>query len=164
VWLADRLGTRALLLVATATAAVGQGVLSAVIGSDHYVAMGAALFAVGLGTGGTAFAATVAGCNCVADLEQGLASGLINSSRQIGAALGIAALMDVATIVTAHHVPGTAALAMGYRAALVLAAGLATAAFFVSVADGRRSVKPPSRRSQGLLRAEQFFARRESTW
>jgi len=147
VWLADRLGTRTLLLATTATAAVGQGVLAAVIGSDHSVAMGAALFAVGFGTGGTAFAATVAGCNCVADLEHGLASGLINSSRQIGSALGVAALMDVATSVTAHDVPGTAALAMGYKAALVLAAGLAAAAFFVAMADGRRSVKPPSRRS-----------------
>ena len=133
-WLADRFGTRALLIAATATSAIGHGVLSAAIGSGGYVIMGAALFAVGFGTGGTAFAATVAGCGCAPAVEHGLASGLINSSRQIGAALGVAALMDVATSVTGHHVPGAAALAMGYRAALVLAAGLATAAFFVSVA------------------------------
>ena len=133
-WLADRFGTRALLLAATATSAVGHGVLSAVIGSGDQVLTGAALFAVGFGTGGTAFAATVAGCGCAPEVEQGLASGLINSSRQIGSALGVAALMDVATSVTAHHVPGAAALATGYRAALVLAAGLATAAFFVSAA------------------------------
>jgi len=109
--------------------------LSGVIGYGDYVLVGAALFVVGFGTGGTAFAATVAGCACVADLEQGLAGGLINASRQIGSALGVAALMDVATSVTAHHqVPGAAALATGYREALVFAAGLATAAFFVSVA------------------------------
>src|SRR5262245_23350798 len=53
-WLADRFGTRALLIAATATSAIGHGVLSAAIGSGGYVIMGAALFAVGFGTGGTA--------------------------------------------------------------------------------------------------------------
>ncbi len=155
VWLADRLGTRTLLLAMTATSAVGQCVLSVLIGSDHAVAMAAALFAVGFGTGGTAFAATVLGCNCVGHLEQGPASGLINASRQIGSALGVAALMAVATSVTAHHVPGTAALAMGYEVALVLGAGLATAAFFVSMADGRR-LKPPSGRVPGFSEPSSF--------
>ncbi len=147
VSLADRLGVRAVLLATTATAAVGQGVLSAIIGSDHSVVITVALFAVGLGTGGTAFAATAASCNCVGDFEQGLASGLINSSRQIGSALGIAAVMDVATGVAARQVAGTSALATGYRAALVVAAGLATAAFVVSLVEGSEGVNPPLRRS-----------------
>ena len=131
--LANRFGTKALLLATTATSVAGHLVLSEVIGSGDYVLAGVALFTVGFGTGGTAFAATVAGCVCVADLEQGLAAGLINTSRQIGSALGVAALMDIATSVTAHHqAPGAAALATGYREALVVAAALATAAFFVS--------------------------------
>ena len=133
-WLADRFGNRILLLATTGVSAIGQGVLAAVIGSGDQVLTGAALFAVGFGTGGTAFAATVAGCGCVAELEQGLVGGLINSSRQIGSALGVAALVDVATSVTAHHLPDEAALAMGYRAAIVFAAGLATAAFLVCLA------------------------------
>jgi hypothetical protein len=89
----------------------------------------------------------VAGCGCVAELEQGLVGGLINSSRQIGSALGVAALVDVATSVTAHNLPDEAALAMGYRAAIVFAAGLATAAFFVSVAfiPSDRPLRPPTR-------------------
>jgi len=133
--LADRFGTKALLLATIATSAAGHILLLGVIGSGDYVLVTAAVFAVGFGNGGAAFAATVAGCDCVADREQGLAAGLINASRQIGSALGVAALMDVATSVTPyHHVPGGAALATGYRAALVFAAGLATAAFFVSVA------------------------------
>ena len=134
VWLIDRFGTKALLLATTATSAAAHMLLSRVIGSGDHLLVSAVLFAVGFGTGGTAFAATVAGCGCVADLEQGLAGGLINSSRQIGSALGVAALMDVATSVSAHHVHGSAALATGYTAALVFAAGLAAAAFFVSVA------------------------------
>ena len=46
-----------------------------------------------------------------------------------------------------HHVPGPAALALGYREALVFAAGLATAAFFVSVAFiPADQAHPPSKR------------------
>jgi MFS family permease len=132
--LADRFGTKALLLATTATSAAGHMLLSGIVGSADYVPVGAASFAVGFGTGGTAFAATVAGCGCLADLEQGLAGGLINSSRQIGSALGVAALVDVATGVTAHHASNGDPLAAGYRVALIFAAGLATAAFFISMA------------------------------
>jgi len=144
-WLGDRFGNKTLLLSATALSAMGHVVLAAVIDSGNHVLTGAALFAVGFGTGGTAFAATVAGCGCVAELEQGLAGGLINSSRQIGSALGVAALLDVATNVTVRHFPHEAALAMGYRAALVFAAGLATVAFVVSVAfiPSDRPLRPP---------------------
>ena len=167
--LANRFGTKALLLATTATSVAGHIVLSEVIGSGDYVLVGAALFAVGFGTGGTAFAATVAGCVCVADLEQGLAAGLINTSRQIGSALGVAALMDIATSVTAeyqftahHRIPGAAALATGYREALVFAAGLATAAFLVSVvfvpADDAHppSKRPPQSRFAVLHRLPRF--------
>src|SRR5262249_59926666 len=112
------------------TCAVGHGVLSGVIGSGHSVVTVVALFAIGLGTGGTAFAATIAGCGCLAEVEQGLVGGLINSSRQIGWALGVAALLAVATSASAHDVSGET----GYRAALLLAAGLAPAAFLVSMA------------------------------
>jgi EmrB/QacA subfamily drug resistance transporter len=146
-WLVDRFGTRALLLAATATSAVGHAVLSALIGSGYDVVVAAVLFAIALATGGAAFAATVVGYGGVAEVEHGLAGGLINASRQIGSALGVAALLAVATSVTAHHVPGEAALTTGYRAALVLAAGVATAAFLVSIAfvptDHRRSTRVP---------------------
>jgi hypothetical protein len=128
----------------------GHLLLSQVIAGGGYWLLAAALFTVGLGNGGTAFAATVAGSAGVADLEQGLAGGLINSARQIGSALGVAALMDVATGFAARHeMVGAAALAMGYADALVVAAGLAAAAFVVSLAfippehaDARR---PPTR-------------------
>ena len=64
------------------------------------------------------------------DREQGLAGGLINSSRQIGSALGVTALMAVATAVASTH----PAAGDGYRAALAVAGGLAAVAFGVSAA------------------------------
>ena len=133
--LANRFGIKALVVATTATAVVGHIVLSQVIGSGSNVLIAAALVAIGFGNGGSSFAATVAGTTGVGDVEQGLAGGLINSSRQIGSALGVAALMDVATTLAAHHDgPAAAALAIGYRGALLFAAGLAAAAFVVSAA------------------------------
>ena len=133
--LADRVGIKTLLLATTATAVAGHVLLSRVATHDGYVLVGVALLAIGFGNGGTSFAATVAGSTGVADREQGLAGGLINSSRQIGSALGVAVLLDVAMSVGAHHqVPAAAALAAGCGTALVVAAGLATGAFILSAA------------------------------
>ena len=61
--------------------------------------------------------------------EAGLASGLINTTRQVGGALGLAIMATVATSVATHHLVGShnvdAALTSGYRAAFVIAgAGL----------------------------------------
>jgi len=60
---------------------------------------------------------------------------------QIGSALGVTALMAVATAVTSSHsVPGE-----GYRAALAVAGGLAAVAFVVSAAFvGTRRAGEPS--------------------
>ena len=158
--LADRLGVKTLLLASTAIAVGGHLLLSSVIAPGGYVLVAAALFAVGLGNGGTAFAATVAGSAGVADLEQGLAGGLINSARQIGSALGVAALLDVATSFTAHHQgSAAAALAMGYREALVVAAGLAALAFVVSMAFIPSARSMPEREPR-LRRGAAMVARR----
>jgi MFS family permease len=67
---------------------VGGGFLTDILGPS-------VLGAIGLGFGFvTATIAAVAG---VEDREQGLASGLINTSNQIGAALGLAVLSTIAT-------------------------------------------------------------------
>ncbi len=133
--LVDRIGIKALLLATTATAVTGLLLLSRVATHDGYLLVGVSLLAIGLGNAGTSFAATVAGSTGVADREEGLAGGLINSSRQIGSALGVAVLLDVAMSVAAHPpVPAATALAMGCRTALVVAAGLAAAAFILSAA------------------------------
>jgi len=133
--LANRIGIKALLLTTTATAVAGHVLLSWVAIHDGFALLGVILLAIGLGNGGTAFAATVAGSAGVANREQGLAGGLINSSRQIGSALGVAVLLDVTMSLAAHqHAPAAAALAAGCRTAFVVAAGLAAVAFICSAA------------------------------
>ena len=59
--------------------------------------------------------------------EAGLASGLINTSRQIGGAVGLAVMATVATTVATNHLAGrhdlAAALTAGYRVAFAIAGG-----------------------------------------
>jgi EmrB/QacA subfamily drug resistance transporter len=66
------------------------------------------LAAVGLGFGFVT--STIAAVSGVAEQEQGLASGLINTSQQIGGALGLAVLSTIATTRTHHLLASGAAL------------------------------------------------------
>ena len=82
----------------------------------------------------------------VAPHETGTASGLLNSSRQIGAAVGLAALATVAQ----HRAGQTAtpeALNDGYAFGLTLSAALLVAAVLIAVTVLRRT-SPPSRAGQ----------------
>ena len=77
----------------------------------------------GLGIGTTFVSVTVAGMAGVQPREVGLASGLINTSRQIGASLGLAILATAATTHTAGllgHTSVHAALTSGFDRAFVL--------------------------------------------
>ena len=56
---------------------------------------------IGLGTAGTAFGSVVLASRGMADSDQGLVGGMINTSRQIGAAVGAALLPAVAEAVSA---------------------------------------------------------------
>jgi EmrB/QacA subfamily drug resistance transporter len=93
--LAGRIGIKRLLVVTAAAAAIGFGVLT------HLPATGYSpvLFVVtliGFGTAGTAMGSTVLASRGMADADQGLVGGMINTSRQIGAAVGAALLPAVA--------------------------------------------------------------------
>ena len=80
------------------------------------------LAAIGLGFGFVT--STIAAVSGVEDREQGLASGLINTSQQIGGALGLAVLSTIATTRT-EHVLGTGtsslpnALTEGFQSAFL---------------------------------------------
>ncbi len=72
---------------------VGGGFLTDVLGASL-------LAAIGLGFGFVT--STIAAVSGVEEREQGLASGLINTSQQIGGALGLAVLSTIATSRTDH--------------------------------------------------------------
>src|ERR1035438_9379629 len=62
----------------------------------HYSTVLAAVMLVGFGTAGTAFGTMVTATGGVGEHGQGVVGGVINTSRQIGAALGAALLPAVA--------------------------------------------------------------------
>ena len=117
--LARRLGVKRLLVLTGAAAAIGFAVLTR-LPAGGYSPVLLVVMLIGLGTAGTAFGSVVLASRGMADSDQGLVGGMINTSRQIGAAVGAALLPAVAASVSGAPVSGD-------RAAM-LAAGLAALA------------------------------------
>jgi hypothetical protein len=80
---------------------------------------------------------TIAATDGVADEEQGLASGLLTTSFQFGAALGLAVVTAVIVAATADASPEAAL--EGYRAGLLVPAGAAAIGALLMATGLRRT-------------------------
>ena len=124
--LVQYIGARNQLMLGPGMAAVGLLWLSRVGAGDAYLihVLGPVVL-IGLGIGMSFVPMTLAATAGVPMHEAGLASGLINTTRQIGGALGLAVMATVATSIAAGHGAGhhavDASLTSGYRAAFVMA-------------------------------------------
>src|SRR5262249_25453992 len=112
----------ALGLVYWSQISVGGGFLTDILGPSL-------LAAVGLGFGFVT--STIGAVSGVEEREQGLASGLINTSQQIGGALGLAVLSTIATtrtndLMASGHSTLPNALTEGFQAAFLGGAVIAT--------------------------------------
>jgi EmrB/QacA subfamily drug resistance transporter len=90
----------------------------------------------GLALGCSAVASTTRGTSVVREEERGLASGLLNSSAQIGTAVGLAVLFTIAATradALAGGEPTAQALVEGYRLAFFIGAGVAAAGALVAL-------------------------------
>jgi EmrB/QacA subfamily drug resistance transporter len=136
--LATGMALIALGLVWFSRVSVGGGFISDILGPSL-------LAAIGLGFGFVT--STIAAVSGVEEQEQGLASGLINTSQQIGAALGLAVLSTIATSRTDHvlasgasSLPG--ALTDGFQSAflggaVIAALGCAATLILIRSRDSR---------------------------
>jgi EmrB/QacA subfamily drug resistance transporter len=133
--LARRVGIRRVLILTSAVATAGFLVLTRLPAGGGYSPLLAAVMLVGFGTAGTAFGTMVTASAGVADGDQGLVGGVINTSRQVGAAIGAALLPAVVEAV--DH--GGRAAASGDRAAMLAAALAAALATVVAWRAGHAS-------------------------
>jgi sugar phosphate permease len=121
---------------------VGGGFLSDILGPSLLAAMG-------LGFGFVT--STIAAVSGVKEREQGLASGLINTSQQVGGALGLAVLSTIATTRTHHVMAGGGAslhkaLTDGFQSAflggaIIAALGFVATLVLIRTRDSRAHVE-----------------------
>jgi Na+/melibiose symporter-like transporter len=124
--LIPRTGPRPLLLAGALIAAAGLVWLAQLPTHSAYAAhVLAPTLVVGAGLSVTMMPAVVAATSGVDPRNAGVASGLLNMSRQLSGALGIAALVTVASTATSQsHATGAASVVHGYHAALLVIAAV----------------------------------------
>ena len=93
--LARRIGVSRMLVLTGAATAAGFLVLTRLPAAGYSPVL-LVVMLIGFGTAGTAFGSVVLASRGMADADQGLVGGMINTSRQIGAAVGAALLPAVA--------------------------------------------------------------------
>jgi EmrB/QacA subfamily drug resistance transporter len=145
--LVTRLGSKPVTLAGLVTFAAGLVWFSRMPADADFVVdlLGPSLV-VAVGLAATFVALTVASVDGITDSESGLASGLINTSQQIGGALGLAVLTAVATGRTesvAGEVAPAVALNEGFQAGLLVAAGLVVVAVVLNAVFARGTQPAP---------------------
>jgi MFS family permease len=141
--LASRRGARVTMVSGMALLAIGMVLLARISSDGGYLGvLLPGFFFTALGLGFTFVSATIAGTSGVADGEQGLASGLINTAQQVGTALGLAILVTVAAAHTGAlsggGAPSARDLIEGYQLIFLFGAGLATLGACIALFEARR--------------------------
>ena len=126
-----RFGPRRVLATGLIFAAASEALLTRLPVHGHYVTdLLPSFLLIGLGMGISFVAVTIAALAGVPGRDAGIASGLVNTSRQVGGAIGLAAVTTIATTYGRSHsaVLSAAATTHGYRVAFGTLAVLALGA------------------------------------
>jgi EmrB/QacA subfamily drug resistance transporter len=134
----QRVGTKPLLVTGMTAQMVGLLLFAGVPVNGQYlndILLASLLVAIGIGL--SFVPATIAAVAGVAPAEAGLASGLVNTARMFGGALGLAILAAIATGQTTSQAKAGAsahaALTSGFQVAFVVAAAFAAAGGLVAM-------------------------------
>ncbi len=126
-----RLGPRRVLAVGLLFAALAEGLLVRLPVHGRYVTdLLPSFILIGVGIGVSFVSVTIAALAGVPGRDAGVASGLVNTARQVGGAVGLAAVTTLATIYAGHrsvHESVAAGATHGYRVAFATLGVLALA-------------------------------------
>ncbi len=172
--LSERFGATAVLVPGLVLIAVGLlGFARAPVDGSYLTDLLPVMIPLGIGAGLFFPALTTLAMSGVSPNESGLASGLVNTSLQVGGSVGLAVLATLSATrsenLLAEGQSTASALTSGYHFAFVIAAGLVIAALVVTLtvlrggshSGGRRSSRRPGRirgggaaGGSGLIRGE----------
>ncbi|HEV7563125.1 MAG TPA: MFS transporter [Solirubrobacterales bacterium] len=146
--LVARIGVRNTLITGMSLATVGFLVLATVTPTTPYeLAILPGGMLVALGTGWSLVPATIVAVKGVPAEQNGLASGIVNTSRLVGGTLGLAALTTIATSHTNSLLAGGSgqlqALTSGYQLGFLLGAGACLLGALVAATLLRRAEALP---------------------
>jgi MFS family permease len=147
--LVARFGAGRVLAFGLALLAAGMALFSRIsVGGDYVSDFLLPSLLVSTGIGLSIVPSTIAATATAAPGEAGLASGLVNTSRQMGGALGLAILTSLAVLYTDHlrsadFSAPILALNDGYRLAFILGAGFAATGAIVAFRFIPATVRPP---------------------
>jgi EmrB/QacA subfamily drug resistance transporter len=139
----QKVGYRKILMVSPLFLSTGLFMLSKIpVDGTYWANVAPGLVVMGIGMGATFVAATVAATSGVPHHESGLASGILNTSQQVGGAVGLAVLTGIASAATTtyvqalHHAPShhdiNAALVHGFEKGYLVAASFGIIAALVA--------------------------------
>ncbi|OLE28349.1 MAG: MFS transporter [Actinobacteria bacterium 13_1_20CM_3_71_11] len=156
--LVTRFGAQRLVLPGLVLIAVGLALFARVpVHGDYLTDVLPSSLLIGTGVGVCFPALATLAMSGATDSDAGLASGLINTTTQVGAALGLAVLATLSATRQASLVRGGVPEALGatggYRLALLVAAGLVVAAIAVAVPVLRASRTPEPEPERELVTA-----------
>jgi EmrB/QacA subfamily drug resistance transporter len=147
--LVARFGTGPLLGVGLSLMAAGLALFGAriAVNGDYLANFLLPSLLVSCGVGLSVVPSTIAATATAAPSEAGLASGLVNTSRQMGGALGLAVLASLAVLYTSHltnadYRAPILAVTDGFRLAFLLGAGFVAAGALVAFRFIPRAVRP----------------------
>jgi EmrB/QacA subfamily drug resistance transporter len=133
-----RFGAKSTLITGLLLVAAGLIVFRrAPANADYLTDLLPAMLAMGLGAGLVFPSVTTLAMSAATPEDSGLASGLVNTTRQVGGVLGTAILATLATAhsdaLRSHGVAGPVALLGGYRLAFTIAAALVLGAIAIGL-------------------------------
>jgi EmrB/QacA subfamily drug resistance transporter len=166
--LSTRLGPRPVLSTGLLLTAAGSVLYAQMPAGGHYfrdVLPGLVLSGVGLAL--SFVPVTIASLTGVQPADAGVASGLVNTSRQIGGSVGLAAVTTIAATATSHYASSHAVLALsgaalthGFQVAFYTLAGTALAG--AALAAAFVESKPKAARAAEPVEAELEIALEEA--